>query len=165
MIFTIYTDGSCLGNRKIANCPGGYGYVVLDNSWKLVYRGGGELKNTTNNIAEMTAVIEGVNHLIRGANMAFGCAITNECIVRTDSNYIVENYSDYLPEWKSNGWKKSKGGPVANKDLWKSIDRLAPEFKSFEFKWVKAHDGELFNEYADKIATSYAKGLGCPPLI
>ena len=152
MIFTIYSDGGCSGNRRNSNCPGGYGYVILDPADSIIYQGGGKGYDTTNNRMEMTAVIEGVMKLIEILYMEYNSkASTHECIVKTDSKYVCENYTDYLPDWKRNGWRKSKGGAVLNRDLWQKIDELTPGFRSFRFQWVKGHAKDRWNNLADEI--------------
>jgi len=147
----VYTDGGCHGNRRDAGCFGGYGFAILDPSGAIIRQGGGVGENTTNNRMEMKAVIMGLKILFLELSINYD-GPDHDCIVKTDSKYVCDNYSDYLPEWKKNGWRKSKGGEVLNKDLWKEMDKLTPEFKSFKFQWVKGHHRDKYNILVDGIA-------------
>ena len=95
------------------------------------------------------AVIEGLHFLRR---MLGHNSKSNSCVVITDSKYVCENYVDYLPGWRKNGWKKANGKGVLNVDLWKRISEVTPEFKEFRFKWVKGHANNRFNEMVDSMA-------------
>ena len=163
--FTIYTDGGCSGNKRDSGCPGGFGYVVLDPGENSLSEGGGKRENTTNNRMEMLAVIKGLEELKIVLDQEYDGASKHDAVVKTDSRYICDNFEDYLPEWKKNGWKKSKGGMVLNKDLWKKIDKLAPEFRSFRFQWVKGHAKDKWNNLADSIVQNYIKGSKLSPQI
>lgn len=157
--YIIYTDGGCLGNRRDDGCLGGYGYVVLNSERVLLSEGGGKRKNVTNNIMEMTAVIESLKELanIMDSELEFIEKDKCACLLRSDSKYVIDNYEDYIKEWKSNGWRKKNGKPVLNRELWMRIDNLTRGFKLFEFEWVKGHSGDHYNEMVDAIATQYMK--------
>ena len=155
MKFTLYTDGGCSGNRRDAGCPGGYGFVILDPGNNIILQCGSSCSNTTNNRMEMTAIIKGLMHLENILNHEYDGASKHDCVIKTDSKYVCENFNDYLPEWKKNGWRKSKGGLVLNKDLWKEIDKLTPEFRSFRFEWVKGHAKNKWNILADSIVQEH----------
>jgi len=159
--FIVYTDGGCSGNKRGAGCPGGYGYVILDPSNTIILKGGGHRINVTNNQMELLAVIQGLTALKKELDEAHGGASAHSCIVRPDSQYVSENYTAYLPDWKKRGWRKSNGKRVLNSDLWKQLDKLTPEFKSVGFKWVKGHASNKFNNMVDAIVqehTAIAKG-------
>jgi len=149
--FTVYTDGGCSGNKRGAGCPGGYGFCILDPSNTIILEGGGNRINVTNNQMELMAVIQGLIALKKELDSSHGGAATHDCIVRPDSQYVSENYTAYLPTWKNNGWRKSNGKKVLNSSLWKRLDVLTPEFKSFSFKWVKGHASNKFNNLVDAI--------------
>ena len=151
MDFTIYTDGGCSGNKRDAGCKGAWGFIVLDPAEKTVIEGHGLEKNTTNNRMEMMAVIKGLRALKRVSDSHYGGSKIQNCTVISDSKYVINNFEEYVPEWKSNGWRKSGGGSVINIDLWKEICSLSPEFKSFQFKWVKGHSTNKFNQEADAL--------------
>lgn len=110
---------------------------------------GGLLPETTNNIAEMTAAINGMDLAINHG--------ADKLLVYTDSEYVTKGISQYLNKWKSNGWKKSTGDEIANKSLWMAIDsklaELAEKNIHYTFQWVKGHDGHRGNVMADHMAT------------
>ena len=163
MKFTTYTDGGCSGNRRDSGCPGGYGYIILDPGENNICEGGGKDFNTTNNRMELRAVIEGLISLKEILNDEYEGAKKHDCVVKTDSRYVCDNFDDYLPEWKRNGWKKSKGSPVLNKDLWQKIDELTPEFRSLRFFWIKGHASDKWNILADSLAQQNIKGSKLQP--
>jgi len=109
----------------------------------------GLLPETTNNIAEMTASLNGMELAIgQGAE---------RLTIFTDSEYVVKGVTQYLNKWKANGWKKSTGDEIANKPLWQAIDSKLTELKDknihYTFQWVKGHDGHRGNVMADYMAT------------
>lgn len=157
MKFIVYTDGACLGNRRDGQCPGGYGYLVLDEDMGVILSGGGKRKNVTNNIMEMIGVIKGLEAIREEMKEVYDDISVNTCVVRTDSKYISDNYDTYIDEWKANGWRKSNGGRIINKNLWKELEELTRGFKAFRFEWVKAHFEDRHNMRVDEIATGHAR--------
>ena len=157
MEFEAYTDGGCSGNRRDSDCVGGYAYIILDPSETIISEGGGKGLNTTNNRMEMTAFIEGLKEARRLLNEEYGGAEKHSITVFTDSKYVAENFVDYLPEWKKNKWRKANKSQVINKDLWKKLDVIAPEFKAFKFKWIKGHANNKLNNRADAAAQGYMR--------
>ena len=147
MNLTIYTDGGCLKNKRDANCVGACAFVVLDSCSNTLYSSAKAYTNTTNNRMELQAVINALTHLSIHSSMPYA----DNCTVFTDSKYVSNNYDEYLPKWKSNGWRLSGGGSVINSDLWREIDKLTPKFKSFRFQWVKGHGVDKFNIFVDKL--------------
>ena len=138
-MYEVYTDGSCLGN------PGRGGWGVVSDNFKLC---AGQ-PNTTNNQMEMTAVVKALEE----------CLHRNYLDVRiyTDSNYVKQGITQWIHNWKRNGWKTSSGGDVKNKELWIQIDTLRGQMKKVEWRWVKAHNGNPLNEEVDKLARSCAE--------
>lgn len=134
-ILQIFTDGACKGNPG----PGGWGAI-------LRYRGtekelNGYAPETTNNIMELTAVIEALKTLSRS------CPI----VITTDSNYVKDGITKWIHNWKLKGWKTAARKPVKNKELWIILDKLA-ESHDITWKWVKGHSGHPENERADDLA-------------
>ncbi len=131
----LYTDGACKGNPG----PGGWGAL-------LRYRGkekelwGGE-NDTTNNRMELRAVIEGLAALTRPT------AVT----VVTDSQYVKNGMSQWIHNWKRNGWRTAARKPVKNADLWQQLDALVQQH-DVSWEWVKGHSGHPENERADELA-------------
>ncbi|HQO08863.1 MAG TPA: ribonuclease HI [Clostridiales bacterium] len=132
---TLYTDGACSGNPG----PGGWGSIVMykDNLRKI----SGFKKDTTNNIMEMTAVLEGMKTL------------KEKCEVKiyTDSKYVVDSITKWIENWQKNGWKTSSKKDVKNSELWKEILKLNSYHKT-EWIWVKGHNGNEYNEECDRMA-------------
>ena len=131
----IFTDGACKGNPG----PGGWGAILRyrDNEKEL----NGYDPETTNNIMELTAVIEALKTLSRS------CTI----VITTDSNYVKDGITKWVHNWKLKGWKTAARKPVKNKELWIALDELA-ENHDITWKWVKGHSGHPENERADDLA-------------
>jgi ribonuclease HI len=131
----MYTDGACRGNPG----PGGWGVVLEHGSTRKTLHGGEA--HTTNNRMEMTAVIRGLQ------------ALKRSCQVRivTDSRYVIQGMSEWLPNWKSRGWRTAAKKPVLNTDLWQELDILSNGHE-IEWEWVKGHSGDPGNELADQLA-------------
>lgn len=131
----IYTDGACRGNPG----PGGWGVILsYKGTTKELY--GGE-RETTNNRMELMAVISGLE------------ALTKPCQVQvnSDSKYVLQGITEWLPNWKKRGWKTANKGAVKNEDLWRRLDS-ARERHQVDWQWVKGHSGDQGNERADQLA-------------
>ena len=131
----IFTDGACSGNPG----PGGWGALLRygDTEKKLF---GGELE-TTNNRMEMTAIIEAFKIV------KMDCDIT----LYTDSKYVMDGITKWLPNWKKKGWITSNKKPVKNKDLWQILEECISKH-NIKWQWVKGHAGVPGNEKADELA-------------
>ena len=122
---TFITDGACSGNPG----PGGW-CVIIKKDDKVNELFGGDLE-TTNNKMELTAVIRGFENLNKAS----------EVLVKTDSTYVINGITKWLPNWKAKGWINSAKKPVANKDLWKQLEYLISDHK-VDWLWVKGHSGD-----------------------
>ncbi|ALX27671.1 ribonuclease H [Golden Marseillevirus] len=143
MNYFAYTDGSCLKNPG----HGGYGAVILDSLQNLVQELSGPLPNTTNNKAEMTAVIKVLEFLPPNSS----------CTVYTDSQYVSKGMNEWMSAWKKNGWRTSARKPVQNVELWKTLDSLR-EMHHIEFVWIERSSSQ-HNVRADRLANSEAQKL------
>ena len=131
----IFTDGACKGNPG----PGGWGAILRHGTTeKEIY---GASKNTTNNIMELTAVIESLK------NLKMPC----ELIITTDSKYVKNGITECIHNWKKNGWRTAAKKEVKNKELWIELDSLI-QIHSISWDWVKGHSGHPENERADLLA-------------
>ena len=139
------TDGACSGNPG----NGGWGGLIIfaDGSEIEI---GGAAENTTNNRMELTAAIKTIEKLKN-------FRLKENFKLRTDSKYLIEGYTNWIKNWKKNGWKTSSGKAVQNLDLWQKIDSLRLPDLTMEF--VKGHSGDPSNERVDLIASSYSKGI------
>ena len=131
----IYTDGACRGNPG----PGGWGAVLECGDYKKEICGGAML--TTNNIMELTAVIEALKIIKKESKM----------IITTDSKYVKNGITDWINNWKVKGWKTANKKPVKNKELWIQLDDLT-NLHDIKWEWVKGHAGHPGNEKADELA-------------
>ena len=132
---TVYTDGACRGNPG----PGGWGAILRygDNTRELQ---GGELK-TTNNRMELLAAIKALGALKEPCQVA----------LYTDSRYVRDGITRWLPDWRRRGWLTSARKPVKNQDLWVRLHDLE-QLHEVEWRWVKGHAGHPGNERADALA-------------
>lgn len=143
---TIWSDGSSLGNPG----PGGYGAVIVLSSKNKIFEIGGYERETTNNRMELTAAIEAL------------LAIENEpgdVVINTDSAYVLNGITSWVYGWQRNNWITSQKEPVLNQDLWQRLLLLTEDRRAksgLEWKKVKGHSGNLGNERADVIATSFS---------
>ena len=131
----IYTDGACRGNPG----PGGWGALLKYENHTKEIKGGSLL--TTNNIMELTAVIESLNLL----------KFKSKVVVTTDSAYVKNGITTWIHNWKLKGWKTASKKPVKNKELWMKLDALSSKHDIL-WKWVKGHSGNPDNDRADFLA-------------
>ncbi|WP_253299783.1 ribonuclease HI [Wolbachia endosymbiont of Chironomus riparius] len=132
---TIYTDGACSGNPG----PGGWAAVILLPTQRENIFGSEE--NTTNNKMELMAVINGLKALKTSCNIN----------LYTDSTYIKNGITEWINKWRINGWKTSNKKPVKNTELWKELYSVSLQHQ-INWHWVKAHNGDKYNEEADFLA-------------
>lgn len=139
----IYTDGACSGNPG----PGGWGSILMYKGNKKEISGGKE--DTTNNVMELTAVIEGLKLL------KFPCKVK----LYSDSAYVVNAFTQkWIYGWLKNGWVNSSKEPVKNKELWQELYELTKVHK-VEFIKVKGHADNEFNNRCDELARNAIKLL------
>jgi len=131
----MYTDGACRGN------PGPGGWAALLVAGKERKEVSGAEPATTNNRMELMAAIGGLGALKRR------CAVK----LYTDSKYVLQGITEWLPNWKARGWRTAAREPVKNQDLWQLLD-LAVQAQDVEWHWVKGHSGHEGNDYVDQLA-------------
>lgn len=131
----IFTDGACRGNPG----PGGWAALLrLGEHEKLL---SGADAHTTNNRMELMAAIEGLMALKRSSRVQ----------LTTDSQYVRQGITQWINNWKRNGWKTSQKKPVVNQDLWQRLDEALKDHQ-VEWHWVKGHSGHPENERVDQAA-------------
>lgn len=139
----IYTDGACSGNPG----PGGWGAILMYKGAKKEISGG--MKETTNNIMEITAVVEALKCL----------KVESDVQVYSDSAYTVNAFNQgWIYNWMKNGWKTSGKEPVKNKELWQELYALTKKHK-VEFIKVKGHADNEFNNRCDEMAREAIQNL------
>ena len=135
MTVEIFTDGACSGNPG----PGGWGAILRYKSTEKELSGGEPL--TTNNRMELMAAIIALETLNRPSTVRLS----------TDSVYVRDGITKWLPNWKRNGWKTAAKKPVKNDDLWQRLD-IAQAPHSIQWIWIKGHAGHIENERCDELA-------------
>ena len=135
----IYTDGSCLGNPG----NGGWAAIIINAGKKTQVKG--SKKNTTNNQMELLAPIKALNKISKGSKVQ----------IFTDSKYVKSGITEWINNWKKNGWKTANKQPVKNKEFWIKLDLLTNEFE-ISWNWVKAHSADKLNNEVDLIAREAA---------
>jgi ribonuclease HI len=136
---TVYTDGACRGNPG----PGGWGAVLSWNGHFRRLKGGERL--TTNNRMELLAAISALE------------AMREPCQVQlyTDSNYLRQGITEWLPVWHRRNWRTADNKPVKNQDLWQRLDGAAARHR-IEWHWVKGHSGDPGEGLDEALATTQA---------
>jgi ribonuclease HI len=135
----IYTDGACKNNQnkliRTAGCGVFFNSAIninhsLNNiSVKL------EGPKQTNQVAELTACILGIEELIK-SNINI-----NDLIIKTDSMYTINCINTWFDGWKKRGWKKADGKPVDNLELIQKLHEYKTIY-NIKFVHVRAHKSE-----------------------
>ena len=141
---TIYTDGACSGNPG----PGGWGAILMNKKKKKEISGG--KKDTTNNVMELTAVIEALKLL------KFPCKVN----LYSDSAYVVNAFlQHWVNNWQKNNWKTADKKDVKNKELWQELISLTNTHE-VTFHKVKGHADNEYNNRCDELARNAIKEIG-----
>ena len=139
----IYTDGACSGNPG----PGGWGAVLMYKGTKKEISGA--KNNTTNNVMELTAALEGLKML------KFPCEVE----LYSDSAYLVNGFSQgWIYNWQKNNLQTSNKEPVKNKEIWQEIYKMTQTHK-VKFIKVKGHADNEFNNRCDELARNAIKDI------
>lgn len=133
----IYTDGACKGNPG----PGGWAALLIYNGTEKELSG--FEAETTNNRMELMAAIQGIEALKR--------EVDGE--LYTDSQYVRQGITEWIHNWKKNGWRNAQKKPVQNSDLWQRLDAAQSKHK-ITWHWVKGHAGHPENERVDQLANA-----------
>ena len=135
----IYTDGSCIGNPG----KGGWAAIILNHGKRTEIKG--SEKDTTNNQMELLAPIQALKKIPKGSKVE----------IFTDSKYVKSGITEWIHNWKKNGWKTANKKEVSNKELWTELDLLNNEFE-VNWNWVKAHSTDKLNNEVDLLARNAA---------
>lgn len=138
----IWTDGACSGNPG----PGGWGAVLRAGDAEKELSGADPA--TTNNRMELMGAISALEALRRPVVVQ----------LHTDSVYVKNGVTQWLPRWKARGWRTADNKPVANEDLWRRLEAAAAPHR-IDWRWVKGHAGDPMNERADALARAAIKTL------
>ena len=131
----IFTDGACSGNPG----PGGWAAILRAGAHEKEISGGERL--TTNNRMEMQAAISALATLRQ----------PSQVVLYTDSRYLLDGITQWLPRWKIRGWKTADNKAVKNEDLWRALDSQTQRHQ-VEWRWVRGHNDHVENERADALA-------------
>lgn len=137
----IFTDGACSGNPG----PGGWGAILRSGGHEKELSGGE--RQTTNNRMEMLAALRALEALKSPSTV----------VLFSDSRYLLDGITKWLPRWKANGWKTADKKPVKNEDLWRALEAAAALHK-IEWRWVRGHNDHPENERADALARGAIPG-------
>ena len=138
----VFTDGSAVPNPG----PGGWGVVWVENGEIKAEQCGHESGETTNNRMELSALITAYELLPNDAHVD----------VITDSKLRLDTITTWAFGWESRGWTR-KGKPLKNLDLVKPLFALYKAHPHCPLKWIAAHSGYRWNEYADSLATAWMR--------
>lgn len=135
MTWTAYTDGGAAPSNP---GPAAWGVVLLGPDAATVTRFKGFIGPGTNQIAELTAALEGLSRVPAGAAVE----------LVSDSQYVLKGLTEWRGGWERRGFRNAKGEPVANLALWKQLYAVA-DVRKVTVRWVKGHSGDRYNEEAD----------------
>jgi len=138
----VFTDGACSGNPG----PGGWAAVRVRDG-RVVEERSGHADHTTNNRMELSALIAAYEMLPDDADET----------IWSDSQLCVRTINEWAAGWERRGWKR-RTGPVENLDLVRRLWELARRHPHVRLRWLRAHDGSTWNEYADRLAVSRIPG-------
>jgi len=130
----VFTDGGCSPNPG----TGGWAAILISGAHKKEIKGGEP--HSTNNRMELMAAISALEALKKPSTVD----------LHTDSQYVHRGISEYIHNWKRNGWKTAAKTPVKNDDLWRRLDAAVMRHH-VQWFWVKGHAGHEWNERADQL--------------
>ena len=137
----VFTDGAAEPNPG----AGGWGAVYVVND-QVVGELWGHEPYTTNNRMELSALINGCSLVPEG----------QKAVLYTDSQLCVSTINEWAKGWEARGWKR-KGGEIKNLELVQELYAICRRRPELELRWIAAHSGNRWNEYADALATAYRR--------
>lgn len=138
MTWVVYADGACAPSNP---GPAGWGVVVIAPEQRGETDHFGFIGPGTNQIAELTAAIEGLSRVPEGAVVE----------LVSDSQYVLKGLTEWRAGWERRGFRNAKNEPVANLALWKRLYAVA-DARRLKTRWVRGHNGDTYNERADALA-------------
>ncbi|MBU6429386.1 MAG: ribonuclease HI [Cyanobacteria bacterium REEB65] len=143
MTFEGYCDAACSGNPG----PGAAAAV-------LVARDGARVVSEKELVSEVEPQTTNQREELKGAILILEALTRPVAIsVTSDSRYLVDGMTKWLPNWERKGWVTAKGEAVANQDLWRRLHELAGRHR-VQWHWVKGHSGHAYNERCDRLAVA-----------
>lgn len=151
---SIYTDG---GARPTNPGPAAWGFLVIENH-KQIAREVSFSDHATNNEMELLAISNALKFVFNELNSG------DSATIHSDSQYSINSITKWMHGWKMRGWTTSGGEVVKNLDIMKTLDTqmqaLYAKGTKVDFKWVKAHNGDLYNERIDQLVTLTIESKG-----
>ena len=144
-IESLYTDGACSGNPG----PGGWGVVVY-------FQDGSVCGDSAVMSPKLPIIGWSCKRPSKLPKFLAATGQTQPVALYTDSEYVKKGITDWVKGWKKKGWKTSQGKAVLNQDLWEALDTL--NSKQVDWRYVRAHAGDVGNERCDAIARAFATG-------
>ncbi|MBL7664687.1 MAG: ribonuclease HI [Bacteriovoracaceae bacterium] len=142
--FALFSDGACRGNPG----PGSWAMMMQASSGEVLVAEAAVEEQTTNNRMELTGAIKCLEYFYDYSQKNKN---NGRAWLFTDSRYVVDGISKWVPQWKERGWKKADNKAPENIDLWQQLDEAYRKV-SVNFRWVKGHAGHPQNEYCDQLA-------------
>lgn len=146
MHWVAYTDGACAPTNP---GPAAWGAVLIAPDGQTVTSCYGFIGHGTNQIAEITAALEGLRRTPEGAQVE----------LVSDSQYVLKGLTEWRKGWERKGWRNSKGEVVANLELWQRLFAMA-DARKVTTRWVRGHNGDRYNEQADALANEALRVRG-----
>ena len=123
------------------------------------------MKETTNNIMELTAVITALEYVLEilSKEKNYNLLINNKkndkkmnVEIYADSSYVLKGITEWIENWIKKDFKN-----VKNVELWKKLYNLKEQIEKLPsvkllFNKVKGHNGDKYNEMVDKLASNAA---------
>jgi ribonuclease HI len=154
--YGIFSDGACRGNPG----PGAYACIIQNYLGEIVLKSSGVEMPTTNNKMELSGIIRGLHGLFEKFQEDGFSQTHVPVFVYSDSKYVIDGITSWVPGWKARGWKKADNKEPENLDLWKELDSLKSNFQNIKFIWVKGHAGHPQNELCDKMCNQALNEAG-----
>ncbi|XP_075984686.1 ribonuclease H1-like [Anticarsia gemmatalis] len=142
----VYTDGACLSNGR-SDARAGIGVFWGDNHPMNVSEP--VSGRATNNSGEIQAATRAIQQAEQQG--------VGRLTINTDSKFLIQSATEWMPAWKNNGWKRSSGEPVRNETDFRALDRAQRESNvQVNWRYVGGHQGVHGNEMADQLAKAGA---------
>ena len=156
MKIELYTDGACRGNGTASNPVAGLGIVlIIGDQPPIFYKEELFFEPNTNNKAEIYAVIAGLKLLWSTYYPNLDNFYKDNLTIYSDSSYTINGITEWINNWRANGWKTANKQDVKNKELWQILDENLEQAKkqfNISFIKVKGHNGDRWNEKCDQLA-------------
>lgn len=154
--FAIFSDGACRGNPG----PGAYAMIIQNHLGEVVLKSSSVEMPTTNNKMELSGIIRGLHGLFEKFQEDGHSQSHVPIFVFSDSKYVIDGITSWVPGWKARGWKKADNKEPENLDLWIELDGLKSNFSNIKFIWVKGHAGHPQNELCDRMCNQALNEAG-----